>query len=32
MQLELINQTLAEMQVDKKENNYLQRRIGYIKE
>jgi hypothetical protein len=32
LQLELINQTLAGLQADKKENNYPRRRIGYIKE
>jgi hypothetical protein len=29
LQLELINQTLAEMQADNKERNYPRRRIGY---
>ena len=32
MQLELINQTLAEMQTGKKQFNYSRRRIGFIKE
>jgi hypothetical protein len=32
LQLELINQTLAGLQADKKGNNYPRRRIGYIKE
>jgi len=32
MQLELINQTLAEMQVANKENLYPRRKIGFIKE
>ena len=32
MQLELINQTLAEMQVNNQQLNYPRRRIGFIKE
>jgi len=32
MQLELINQTLAEMQVANKENTYPRRKIGFVKE
>ena len=32
MQLELINQTLAEMQTGNKQFNYPRRRIGFIKE
>ena len=32
MQLELINQTLAEMQVNNKHLNYPRWRIGFIKE